>query len=379
MKKFVKFLSLCLTTALLLSMTACSYNTDTPDATNDGAITTKVESSAVVKSETVNNNVTSDFAPTMLFTYGATVVNEEQNSVSKTITATVLPEEAPDKSVDWSIEWNVNNEGENAVVTDYVTVTPLEDGSNVATVTAFKSFKGSSMTITCTTRVGLHKATCNVIFDGAPSRIDLSINGANYDENTKAILEIETGFLNGYKKTSHELNFSMINVFGELGEKYNSLNVTYGIRGKFIASQESLTTGSNLFGSNSVVVDLDNKTLSADSDIYSFDYSLENIFNLTKSGENNCLETITSLEDAYSINLVCPIQGIENYQITLDYSLSPIYSLSYLEPYVDENGETSKIEYYITFTEPLSNTSVTLTFDISDNIDISLSDGEIIF
>lgn len=70
-----------------------------------------------------------------------------------TLTATITPEEATDKTVDWSVTW-VNSEAawvNGKTVTDYVTVTPAEDGSLTATAQCLQGF-GEQIKITVTSR-----------------------------------------------------------------------------------------------------------------------------------------------------------------------------------------------------------------------------------
>ena len=101
----------------------------------------------------------------------ATTAAEDGYTKSVTLTATVMPEDAPDKSVDWSIAWNeAPTYGDNPV-TDYVTVTPQSDGSNVATVTCLQPFGTDTIIITCTTRVDGYTATARVSYAGLPTEI----------------------------------------------------------------------------------------------------------------------------------------------------------------------------------------------------------------
>ncbi len=70
-----------------------------------------------------------------------------------TLTATIAPECADDKTVDWSVEW-VNSSIEWAsgkTVTDYVTVTPTQDGALTANVECVRDF-GAQILVKCTSR-----------------------------------------------------------------------------------------------------------------------------------------------------------------------------------------------------------------------------------
>ena len=71
-----------------------------------------------------------------------------------TITATVTPSTSSNTKVDWSIEWQ-NPESEFAsgkTVTDYVSVTTVNDGNTTATATCKQAFGDEKIVITVTTR-----------------------------------------------------------------------------------------------------------------------------------------------------------------------------------------------------------------------------------
>lgn len=87
-------------------------------------------------------------SPAMLLSLSNVTTLAANQSVSKTLTATVLPADAANKEVDWIVEWSINPFGANVPVTDYLTVIPESDGSNVATVTAHKGFDGATTIIT---------------------------------------------------------------------------------------------------------------------------------------------------------------------------------------------------------------------------------------
>lgn len=138
-----------------------------------------------------------------------------ENSVSKTLTATVLPETAENKAIDWSIDWGDDGKTEN--VTDYVTVTPTSDGSNVATVTCYKAFTGT-IVITATTRENGYSATCVVTFVGMPA--DIVLNGSISQTNG----EYKVGIGQTYT-----FNVSLTNPLGSVGSQFNS--VSCGVNG----------------------------------------------------------------------------------------------------------------------------------------------------
>lgn len=87
---------------------------------------------------------------------------DEDHSVH--LTATVEPENAEDKTVDWTIAFaNPSSEwATGKTVTEYVTVTPTENGSLEADVKGLKAF-GEQIVVTCTSRANPEaKATCTV-------------------------------------------------------------------------------------------------------------------------------------------------------------------------------------------------------------------------
>ena len=140
----------------------------------------------------------------------------QENYVEKTLTATVLPEDAPDKSLDWTVGWNFNNEGENANVTDYVTVTPTADGSNVASVKCYKAFPGSSIVVTCTTRVGLFSARCIVTYVGTPSSLNIAQVGGTLVEDKDwgvTINNLPVG-------QTYNFDLELDNIFGNVTDDY---------------------------------------------------------------------------------------------------------------------------------------------------------------
>ena len=151
----------------------------------------------------------------LFVTASAESVNE--NYVEKTLTATVLPENAPDKSLDWSVEWYLNNQGENSGnVTDYVTVTPTSDGSNVASVKCYRAFPGSTIVVTCTTRVGNFSARCIVTYLGTPSTFNIVQEGGTkeYDEDWGVeIINLPIG-------QTYNFDLSLNNIFGVVTDDY---------------------------------------------------------------------------------------------------------------------------------------------------------------
>ena len=113
-------------------------------------------------------------------------VETVNSTYQKSVSATVYPTYTTDKSVDWSVEF-VNPSSTWATgktVTDYVTVSPLSDGSTEAVITCHKAF-GEQIKVIVTSRVNISaSASCFVDFEKKISynstiRNTYLTNGAN--------------------------------------------------------------------------------------------------------------------------------------------------------------------------------------------------------
>lgn len=117
--------------------------TSAPDAVSGGVITlegTKMESQKV-------------YAMSKSMTFTSPSANSRSAPSGVTIEATVFPVSATDKTVDWAIEFvdSTTEWAADKTVTDFVTVTPESDGSNVATVVCLQPF-AEEIKITVTSR-----------------------------------------------------------------------------------------------------------------------------------------------------------------------------------------------------------------------------------
>ena len=99
------------------------------------------------------------------------------SAFEKRLTATVIPYDAPNKKVDWSAAWAPGSTRANQNVSEYLTVTPNEDGSPIAFVRCLKSFEGDNIIVTVTTRVGGFHATCQVEYKGIPESLTIDTTG----------------------------------------------------------------------------------------------------------------------------------------------------------------------------------------------------------
>lgn len=146
--------------------------------------------------------------PSKMSFSAAALAAAEGQGVTITMQATVLPVEAQNKLVDWSVEWgSASTFGENPV-TDFVTVTPQADGSNIANVTCFKAFSGDTIIVSVITRDGGFTATCSITFVGNPSTLEIVTTGAEVKTDSGwnvPIVEVFSG-----KEYNFDLKFDNI-------------------------------------------------------------------------------------------------------------------------------------------------------------------------
>lgn len=134
------------------------------------------ESGSGQQTESSVDQVTGDFGdildeevnvmPTRMTFRQARVISGSSEYSSVTVQATVKPDNATNKNVTWSVAF-VNPTSKWATgksVTDYVTVKPQAEGSNIATVECLKPF-GEQIKITVTSQSNtIAKAECTVDF-----------------------------------------------------------------------------------------------------------------------------------------------------------------------------------------------------------------------
>lgn len=127
------------------------------------------------------NGISLAFAPSNAGTTGS-------DGYTKTLIATVSPSTAADKSVDWEVLWSQSQLDHTSrtseSVTDYITVTPLSDGSTTATVECHKAFSGDDVWVICRSRIGGFTATCTVTFRGYPSDFSVDTTGKTVETDS---------------------------------------------------------------------------------------------------------------------------------------------------------------------------------------------------
>ncbi len=192
----------------------------------------------------------------MLFA-GATAASDN-GTVSQTLTATVLPADAPDKSVDWSIKWAPDAALKDKKLSDYITLVPASDGALTATVTCKKSFRGSVVLVTVTTRSGGYTASCVISYEGVPS----SMTVAESPHGTVDVTGI--GFVRAIKKVygsdgTTKFAIKLDNVFGDVGDSYYNqyeLSKVTSFGQIILDTMSEGRNGSSFTGTNEKTIDL---------------------------------------------------------------------------------------------------------------------------
>ena len=144
--------------------------------------------------------------------------SESDSAFSKKITATVKPDDAPDKNIDWSISWDSSATRVAEEVTDFVTVTPLSDGSNEAIISCLASFEGDKIIVTATTRVGGYQAYCILEFKGFPQTLSVDTSSANVIDDSAwsvSVVEVSAG-------TSYTFPLSLDNDIHAVGSTFGA-------------------------------------------------------------------------------------------------------------------------------------------------------------
>lgn len=165
-------LMLCLVTFFTaITLTSCSNNV--PDDTTEDTELTVGDVVDDEGNEMVSGKVYA-MAKTMSFSAPSMLSNTARAGI--TLEATVLPLTATNRKVDWSVSWLDSGSGN---ASDYITVTPQSDGSNIATVTCNKAFS-SRIVITVTSRDNPDaKASCTVDYKKRLTSYNLSFFGTS--------------------------------------------------------------------------------------------------------------------------------------------------------------------------------------------------------
>ena len=173
---------------------------------------------------------------------GAMTVGDEV--LTQTVNATVLPTTATNNKVDWSVAWaEPDGTFENGkTVTEYVTVTPVSDGSTTATITCHQAFPDATVIVTVTTRVGHFTATTVVNYIGIPSVMEIADNGEFDAQGRYAALA----------QATTEFDIDLNNVLGVVTDKYYSEYADFEIVsveavGSFVCSGKTFNSMVNMW------------------------------------------------------------------------------------------------------------------------------------
>lgn len=149
----------------------------------------------------------------------STMSTVSDDKVTATVTATITPDDAVNKEVDWSIAWAGDAELSSEPIENYLRVVPQSDGSLIATIECYKSFRGSTAIVTVTARDGGSSAVVAVVFKGIPDEVVV---------DTEGLAKIERGIVSCYDLRVGEtymLDISVNNIFNDVGSGYSSFDV----------------------------------------------------------------------------------------------------------------------------------------------------------
>lgn len=113
----------------------------------------------------------------------AAIASADESGVTQRFTATITPSDATNQNVDWAVAFkNAGSEWANGKnISDYVTVTPMSDGSLYADVTCKAAF-GEQIILTVTSRDNAEaKATATVDYRKKVIGCEIKLNGSNSD------------------------------------------------------------------------------------------------------------------------------------------------------------------------------------------------------
>ena len=229
----------------------------------------------------------------------------EQVYVSQTVTATITPSTVVDKYVTWSVAWANDAPLKDKNISDYIKVTDDSQGNLTATVSCYKSFKGSKAILTCTTRQGGKTGTVDIVYEGVPSSMVINaptgVTKYNLGKDSVDLL---------YVGKSYSLNLAMDNIFHSVGSNFNDFTVTVSGVGSVTCGSYSQSGRGAGWSSHSNIVDF-NKiakefvTCSTSGNTLSINVT-RSLYDYYESKETKIVEgngeTTTYTNKLYSIN-----------------------------------------------------------------------------
>lgn len=266
----------------------------------------------------------------------------EPAQVYKVIKATVSPDSATDKSTLWDVYWIDNQMGEDAVVTDYVTVMACiggepytaQPGSNYCKVSCLQPFSGT-VGVKVTTAVGGYTAECKVTYAGEPSYLGLHqvLEDGSYQHVTDT-LTLSTG-------TTTQFKLALDNIFHNVGATYGQYEISAcGALGKVMVKHGYWNGGRWGNGETEEEIDLSER----------MSYFANTVFS------NDCL--VISAEHI--------VAGYDYYDA----------DNSYRELYI---SGAENVTFYVTVRDTISGVTNTLYFKLIDVDSVALSDSTLTF
>jgi len=229
-------------TLLALSLVGCSVAK--PPIDEEGTETTAANNNGgeLVMNTAKTEGVALKFTPLSATKGGVDM--KAGTSLSTQVTATVLPADAPDKTVDWSVAWASDASREGTDVSQYVTVVPNSDGSNVATVYCHKAFPGDFIYVTVTTRTGGYTASARCQYVGYPQTLTIDKSGYNTvtdgDWNAN-IVELDCG-------STYYFDLNLDNALGVVGSNFGNYKVSMVTYGGITTNQQNFDSSGTLTG-----------------------------------------------------------------------------------------------------------------------------------
>ena len=204
--------------------------------------------------------------------------SETENYLERAINAEVVPANATNQAVDYSIEWASDATLKNNAVTDYVEIIPDADGALSAKVRCYQSFGDDKIVITCTTRDGGKKATCNVTYSGLATEMTVTPSAGLSLSNSAGrgdYYELITG---------NDYSFA-VNIKDALGNtpKNSNIEIEYDVIGSVYVTLISSNSGKAFLTEKYEIV----TTASSD-----FGYQL---YPISKNGAENSNQTVEGL------------------------------------------------------------------------------------
>lgn len=148
---------------------------------------------------------------------------------ASSITATVIGE-TDDKTVVWSIKWSVDATRKNEDVNTYISsssqTTPT--GSTLS-LNCLKGFEGDTIVVVASSAVADVSAECKITFDGAPTAINVNLNGHTPVRDTAwggDMFVLETG-------SAYSFTLSLGNEINSIGSKYGKYEIKFEAVGTF--------------------------------------------------------------------------------------------------------------------------------------------------